>query len=155
MIQWRSLLFGLGQVAVVVAGVGFGSFVNHPGDPPHVFTKLGILSLGLLVVGALVGMVSKSPLVRWGGLGGAIAQGLYVCFVMTHEPFLDPPYDLFQVVVIAMWILPVVLAGILFARIGCWVQAIATSVFLFDCFELITFNTNWLDVAGFLAKIRR
>jgi hypothetical protein len=155
MYQQRSLYFGLGQIGVVVAAVIFGGLVNHPGDPPHVFTMLGGSSLLTLVVGALVGMVSESPVTRWGGLGGAIAQGLYVCFVMSYEPFLDPPYDMLQAVTITLWVLPVLLAGILFARIGCWGQALATSVFLFACVALITFNTCWTDEAGFLTRIRR
>lgn len=147
------LWFGLGQGLVTAAGVGFGATAGHPGDPPHVFTALGLSPLAVLAVGT--GQAFHRP----GGerraeIAGVIGAGLYCCWVMASEPFLEPPSTVAGLLWKAAWVAPLPLAGLWFARRRLWRPA-AMSIFLFGCVALLTFNMHWLDPAGFLSRIRR
>jgi hypothetical protein len=151
----NSFLFGLGQIAVVVAGVGFGSSIDHQGDPPNLFTMLGFLALAFLTTGAVVATQNRSPAVGLLSPFGGGAVALYCAFVMKSEPFLHPPTEPVGLLPLMVWFFPLPVAGMGFARLRCWWLAAGTSVFLFCCVGMLTFNMNWVDMAGFLVKIRR
>ncbi len=148
------LWFGLGQALVTAAGVGFGAMAGHPGDPPHVFTVLGVLPLAGLGVG-MAQAIRRSGGDRWAAAAGTFGAGVYCCWVMVSEPFLWPPTTAEGLVGKAAWIVPLPLAGLWLARRRLWWPAAGMSVFLFGCVALLTFNMHWLDVAGFLSRIRR
>lgn len=155
MARRRSLLFGIGQLLVAVAGVGFGSVVGHPGDPPHLFTLLGVLAVLLLAVGTVAQPRAEPPHVRWVGSAVSAVAAFYCCATMVAEPFLDPPRNVAELLPLVAWLVPILLAGMGLARLGNWRGAAGASVFLFACVALMTFNMQWLDMAGFLVKIRR
>jgi hypothetical protein len=154
-VRWNTLLSGLGLTLVVVAGVGLGRAGGHPGDPPHVFTHLGLIALILLVVGVVSALRSDSP--RRTRLTGAWLSGIAVVYcaaVMVAEPFLDPPWDASGVLVVATWVAPLVIAGVVLVRVRCWWGVAGVGVFLLTCVWLVTLNMHMRDLSGFLTRIR-
>lgn len=154
--EWRrGIRFGVLQAVLVVAGFGFGCLGGYVGDPPHIFTFLGFLSLGLLIAGGIAAVKSEFPRIRWLGPSAAIGVALYCCVVMTSEPFLRPPPTLVELLPLIAWVLPLLFAGVEMAHWKCWWGAAGVSVFLFDCVALLTYNLHILDGAAFLLKLRR
>ena len=114
----ESLWFGPGQALVTAAGVGFGAAAGHLGDPPHVFTAIGLFALAVLTVGA--GQAFYRP----GGVRadtvGVVGVGLHCCVVMAAEPFLDVPGTFAGLVGKAAWVAPLLVAAMWFARRRLW-----------------------------------
>jgi hypothetical protein len=69
---------------------------------------------------------------------------------VTADPFhnLVSP-GLTGVVIPLVWLAPALLAGLWFARRGCWLQASGAALFAFVSVTLLSYNMNW-GPAGFL-----
>lgn len=138
----------------VPAGVGLGSVMDHPGDPPHLFTLLAMLAAGL----AVAGVVKEATDPVAGRAARVLVSAGLVCYLVCAtlaEPFLD--FDSSRVAGLlrpVVWLVPVATAGVWFARRRRWPQVVATAVFLAAAAALMTFNMHLRPSASFVTIIR-
>lgn len=152
--QRETLLGGVGLTLAVVAGAVLGRTQGHPGDPPHVFTNLGLFALILLAAGAISGAGFDSPRSsRLTGRGASIAAAVYCAAVMVAEPFFLP-CEAIGAAVAAAWAAPLAAAGMVLARVRCWWGFAGAFVFLLACAWLVTLNMQSLDQSGFITRVR-
>lgn len=138
----------------VPAGVGLGRVVGHPGDPPHLFTLLALVAGGLAVAGVAKEVADPAA---GRSVRALVSVGLtcYLAAVTLAEPFLH--FDGGRAVGLLWpmaWLVPVVAAGVWFARRQRWAQVAGAAVFLTAAAALLTFNMHWRDPAGFVTRIR-
>ncbi|HYV38730.1 MAG TPA: hypothetical protein VE988_23800, partial [Gemmataceae bacterium] len=107
----------LGYLSLVLAvplGIGLGSTVGHPGDPPHIFTLLAVVAGGLALAGALREVADPAA----GRASRVLVSGGLACFIAIttmSEPFLNfDGSSLKGLLPPSSWLVPVAAAGVWF-----------------------------------------
>jgi hypothetical protein len=152
----RCLVYAITLTLALAAGILLGQAHRHPGDPPHIFTRLGGISILMLMIGTVEATLAEVPL-RKRLANGCVsaAAGVYCLATMTVEPFMDPPSEELAFFLLLMWLAPLVIAGLMQVHHRCWWSSTGTALFFFASIWLITLNLHFTDQSGFLTFVRQ